>query len=136
MFAYKALSNILITCSIILMVAGCEKEEGMDGAGQTLVRLSGAQDTVMVFGMDLENKAIQINILEVTRSPHNETVLNTPTVVKIKAEPALITKINSSRDKNYEALPQNLWALDPSVKFVNGYYEVTFAPGKSRNTLS
>lgn len=131
MFTIQLFRNILLCSGAVLLAAGCQKEsDGLGGAGQTLVRLPGSQDTLMVFGVDYKATSQSVNILEINRSPHNEGVFNGETIVKIKPDASLITKINNSREKDFEALPANAWSLDASVKLVNGFYEVRFGPGE------
>ncbi|MGE7774075.1 BT_3044 domain-containing protein [Chitinophaga sp. NPDC101104] len=131
MFTIKHLKNIMISGGVMLLAAACQKDsDGLGGAGQTLVRIPGSDDTVIVFGVDYKATAQAVNILEISRAPHSAGVLNGETIVKVKPDPALITKINNSRHVHFEALPANAWSLDASVKQVNGLYEVRFGSGE------
>ncbi len=131
----KYCKTALLLLAVAAGIVSCDKEEGMNGAGQTIVSIPAVKDSMVIVGVDFKTTPQAVNVLEVVRAPHNSAVLNGETSVKLSADPSLITKINASRHRTFIALPANSYTLDPSVPFANGVYDLKFAGGEIAKSI-
>ncbi|WP_158617989.1 BT_3044 domain-containing protein [Chitinophaga lutea] len=131
----KYCKTALLLLGVCAGIVSCDKEEGMNGAGQTIVSIPAVKDSMIIVGVDYKNSPQALNVLEVVRAPHNAAVLNGETSVKLSADPNLITKINASRHRTFIPLPANSYTLDPSVPFANGVYDLKFPSGEISKSI-
>jgi hypothetical protein len=103
-------------------------QESMGGAGQTLVKLSPADFSLLA--LDAKSVAQSGSLFEVCRVVNSEAALATSTTVvpEYDESGAILDKYNTANATSFIPLPASLGTTDPAV--IGGKVVLEFAPGE------
>jgi hypothetical protein len=128
---FKVLMGV---CLLGLTMFSClPEQESMGGAGQTLVKLTPTDFTLLA--LDAKTTSQQADIFIVRKDAHNETALNTQTVVVLKKDDALLTAYNTENGTSFIPLPTTLGTTSPAPA-ADGNITLTFAPGDAAKVIN
>ena len=128
----NTLKLIALAVAGSFLFASCDKnnEGGLDGAGQTLVKLPQGAEEKVALALDFKPGLQDVVLLDVRRDVPNNGELNKTTVVKIKNDPTIVADYNSAHGTAYIPLPAAAYQVDASNPFTGGVWTVTFNPGE------
>ena len=132
----KANFNPFRTAAIALLMGSialtsCDKNnEGLGGAGKTIVKLPQASEDKVAIALDLKPGAVDIVLLDVRRDAANEGELNKALTVKIKHDTSIVGKYNRAHNTNYVDLPAGSYQIDAGNPFNGAEWTVTFNAGE------
>ena len=132
----KAKFNPFMAAAIALLIGSigftsCDKnDEGLDGAGKTLVKLPQATEEKVAIALDLKPGTVDVLLLDVRRDAANEGDLNQALTVKIKHDTSVVGKYNRAHNTNYVAMPAGSYQVDAGNPFNGAEWTVTFNPGE------
>jgi hypothetical protein len=127
-------NKILLLASAVLIASAvlvsCVKEKAFfntetgDGNRKQVVTVTGADEPIIVVARNVTPTIDSFFLIEIRRSPSNQTELNSPLTVKIIKNDALRTAYNTANGTNYVELPP------ASYTFVGDLNTITFQPGE------
>src|SRR5688572_2185657 len=128
----NTLKLIALAVAGSFLFASCDKnnEGGLDGAGQTLVKLPQGAEEKIALALDFKPGLQDVVLLDVRRDVPNNGELNKTHVVKIKNDPTIVADYNSAHGTSYIPLPAAAYQVDASNPFTGGVWTVTFNPGE------
>jgi hypothetical protein len=128
---FKVLMGV---CLLGLSMVSClPEQESMGGAGQTLIKYTPADFALIA--LDAKTTSQQADMFIVRKDAHNETALNTQTVVVLKKDDALLTKYNTDNGTSFVPLPTTLGTTSPAPGS-DGNITLTFAPGDAAKVIT
>src|SRR5688500_18556286 len=138
MISLKRYSVFLLTImALSTMLVGCVRDneifntENNEFARKQIVRISdGAQDEIIQRARNVNPTIDTFVLVEVLRSPNDESDLNQPLTVSLTRDTSIIGKYNRKHGTNYVELPTSLYTV------LGDLNAVTFAPGETSKTFS
>ena len=140
----KFINLRLLTLLILpaLLLAACEKVEvtkPLGERGQTTVKfITAANANGTNYNLETINLASTpqtLGVIDLRRDVPNEAELNKTMTVKIKDDPAAISRFNVINQSNLVPLPAGSYTIDAANPLSGGEYTVTFAPGEFSKRL-
>ena len=145
-------SNLLKSAAGLLMLvavgSSCKKSDTVTPigtAGQTIIKLVSTQGNLEDPGFtDLQKSSVEIklvdvpvtyDVVDVRRDAPNTTKFNTTVVVKVKADPGIVSSYNSYYGTSFVSLPDSLITVNSANPLIGNTYTVTLNPNEFVKTL-
>ena len=130
----KNIYLVFIVFSALIFMGSCVKDNTVTETNeQTLIKLPQAENEITTLALDATPGQIKVGIVEIRRDTRSQGELNKTQVVKVAANPGLITVYNTAHGTTYIALTGFTNAADNP--FDGQHWTVTFNPGEFAKSI-
>lgn len=118
----------------ILLMVSCVKDAGIPTSNETAtIKLPQAENEITTLALDAVAGQIDVGIVEIRRDTKSESDLNKTQIVKVSANPTLITTYNTAHGTNY--VPLTGYTSNAANPFDGQAWTVTFGPGEFAKSI-
>ncbi|HYJ38710.1 MAG TPA: DUF1735 domain-containing protein [Chitinophagaceae bacterium] len=123
------LNHIFLLGVVVMLFASCIKDAApaLGDRGKTIVKLLEAPENKIFF--EPFTNIRDVSLFSLRKDAPSAAELNTPTPVKVRLNPTLISDFNAANGETFEPLPDSLYTLDPTIVKSGQVYTMTLNSG-------